>query len=140
MIEKVKNFCGRTGQPVPETVGSLARCILESLALSYAVQISELKDRFECTIDVLHIVGGGSKNRLLNQFTANATGTLVTAGPTEATAIGNILIQAVVSGELASGFDIREVVRRSFPIECFEPRDGSPWQEALWIYQKLTEQ
>ena len=140
MIEKVKNFCGRTGQPVPETVGSLARCILESLALSYAVQISELKDRFGCAIDVLHIVGGGSKNRLLNQFTANATGTLVTAGPTEATAIGNILIQAVASGELASGFDIREVVRRSFPIECFEPRDGSPWQEALWIYQKLIEQ
>jgi len=75
----VKNFCGRTGQPVPETVGSLARCILESLALSYAVQISELKDRFGCAIDVLHIVGGGSKNRLLNQFNANATGTLVTA-------------------------------------------------------------
>jgi rhamnulokinase len=139
MIEKVQDFCKRTGQPVPETPAALARCILESLALSYAFQLSQLESMLGRKIQVLHVVGGGSQNRLLNRFTASAAGIPVTAGPIEATALGNILIQAVASGELGSLADLREVIRNSYTIEEFEPTDSAPWAEALQRYEKLSQ-
>jgi rhamnulokinase len=138
MIEKVQNFCRRTGQPVPETPGALARCILESLALSYASQLAQLQEMLRIQIEVLHVVGGGSQNRLLNRLTASAAGMLVAAGPVEATALGNILIQAVASSELGSLKDLREVIRNSYTIEEFEPEDSAPWSEALHRYESLT--
>jgi rhamnulokinase len=137
MIEKIQDFCRRTGQPVPDSPGALARCILESLALCYADQLSELRERFGCQIEILHVVGGGSQNRVLNQFTANATGIVVAAGPAEATAMGNILIQAAAAGELGSLAEIREIIRRSCRIETFEPDDRFPWLDALRRYQTL---
>ena len=138
MIEKVQGFCQRTGQPIPETPAALARCILESLALSYAFQLVQLKQMLGIDIKVLHVVGGGSQNRLLNRFTASAAGVLVAAGPVEATALGNILIQAVASGELGSLSDLREVIRNSYTIEEFEPEDPAPWAEALQRYENLS--
>jgi rhamnulokinase len=138
MIEKVQNFCRRTGQPIPETRAALARCILESLALSYASQLAQLQEMLGIKIQVLHVVGGGSQNRLLNRLTASAAGMLVAAGPVEATALGNILIQAVASGELGSLKDLREVIRNSYTIEEFEPEDAAPWAEALQRYESLT--
>jgi rhamnulokinase len=86
----------------------------------------------------LHVVGGGSQNRLLNRLTASASGMVVAAGPVEATALGNILIQAVASGELGSLKDLREVIRNSYTIEEFEPEDAAPWAEALQRYENLT--
>ena len=138
MIAKVQNFCRRTGQAIPETPGALARCILESLALSYASQLAQLEQMLGIEIKVLHVVGGGSQNRLLNRLTASAAGMLVTAGPVEATALGNILIQAVASGELGSLKDLREVIRNSYTIEEFEPEDAAPWADALQRYENLT--
>jgi len=138
MIEKVQDFCRRTGQVIPETPGALARCILESLALSYAFQLGQLQEMLGTQIKVLHVVGGGSQNRLLNRFTANAAGMLVTAGPVEATALGNILIQAIASGELGSLGDLREVIRNSYVIEEFEPEASASWAEALQRYENLT--
>ena len=111
----------RTGQETPTTAGGLARCILESLALRYAAVLDELREISGVAPDTLHVMGGGSRNRLLNQLTADATGLTVIAGPAEATAVGNLLVQAKALGHLGSLAEIREVVRASFPPERFEP-------------------
>ena len=139
MIEKIQSFCQRSGQPVPESAGALARCTLESLALSYACQIEVIQKSFGQRVNVIHVVGGGSRSRLLNQLTADAAGLQVVAGPVEATALGNLLIQAVASGELGSQADIREVVRNSFEIESFFPQNREPWIEALNRYKSLEQ-
>jgi rhamnulokinase len=139
MIEKIQSFCRRSGQPIPESPGALARCTLESLALSYACQIEVIQKNFGQNVNLIHVVGGGSKSRLLNQFTADAAGLPVLAGPVEATALGNLLIQAVAAGELGSQADIREVVRNSFAIESFSPRNREPWIEALNRYRSLEQ-
>jgi rhamnulokinase len=139
MIEKIQSFCQRSGQPIPESPGALARCTLESLALSYACQIEVIQKSFGQAVNLIHVVGGGSKSRLLNQFTADAAGLPVLAGPVEATALGNLLIQAVATGELGSQADIREVVRNSFEIESFSPRNRDPWIEALNRYKSLEQ-
>jgi rhamnulokinase len=138
MIEKIQSFCRRTEQPVPEDAASLARCILESLALSYATQLDQLSSLLNKKLEVLHVVGGGSQNRLLNQFTANASGLRVTAGPVEATALGNLLIQAIAAGELGSLAELREVIRRSYAIDEFAPRETASWTEGKEKFSKIT--
>jgi rhamnulokinase len=140
MIERIRSFCKATAQTAPETPGEIARCILESLALSYADMIDQLRITFGFQIDSLHIVGGGSQSKLLNQFSADATGLPVLAGPVEATALGNVLIQAVTDGELASLSEMRQIIRNSFSIERFEPIRSDQWMAALERYRSITRQ
>jgi len=138
MPDKVLSFCSETGQAEPESVGAIVRCILESLALAYRTNLQTIERLTGRNICKLHIVGGGSKNKLLNQFAANATGRLVLAGPDEATAIGNILIQALVAGELSSREDIRSTVRNSFPITHHQPAEQNLWKAAAARFTELT--
>jgi rhamnulokinase len=138
MIEKIQSFCRRTNQPIPDDAASLARCILESLALSYGTQLDQLSSLLNKKLEVLHVVGGGSQNRLLNQFTANASGLRVTAGPVEATALGNLLIQAIAAGELSSLRELREVIRRSYSIDEFLPQETDSWSEGKARFRKIT--
>jgi rhamnulokinase len=134
MPEKIRQFCADTGQAVPRTKGEIVRVALESLALKYRFVLEHLEELTGRHLEPLHIFGGGVKNRLLDQFSADATGRTVIAGPVEATAIGNILMQIITLGELSSLQDARQLVRHSFEIEEFHPRDNDGWASA---YQKL---
>ena len=130
MPEKIAAYCRETGQPAPETPGQLARCVYESLALSYQGALKSIEQIIGRSISRLHIVGGGSKDELLNQLAANATGRTVFAGPVEATACGNVLIQALTLGHLPNLSALREVVRASFPIRQFQPEQSEAWEQA----------
>jgi rhamnulokinase len=136
MPQKIVLFCSETGQPAPETPGQYVRCIFESLALLYRVTLEELEQLSGRTIHRLHIVGGGSQSALLNQFAANASGRQTVAGPVEATAIGNVLLQAVALGHLGSLAALRQVVRDSFALQTFEPIAPEAWGAA---YQRFIE-
>ncbi len=125
---RVREFCAETGQPVPEDAGTLIRVLLESLALRYAAAVDQLAAAAAHRIETIHVVGGGANNRLLCRLTAGATGLPVRAGPVEATAIGNLVVQAIAGGELASVAQARELVARSFPATTYEP--GGDWSEA----------
>ena len=125
---QVRTFCAETGQPIPGDVGTLIRVILESLALRYGVALAELARASGHPIDAIHVVGGGSNHRLLCRLTAGATGLPVRAGPVEATAIGNLAVQAITAGELASVAEARELVARSFPVTAYDPEGD--WVEA----------
>ena len=137
MPDRIASFCRETGQTVPETKGAILRCALESLALLYRKTLQDIETMTGNRVDVLHIVGGGSRNRLLNQWTANALNRKVVTGPIEATAAGNILIQALALGHLDSIEDARKVVSKSFPTEPFEPVDQSKWDSAFEVFQSL---
>jgi rhamnulokinase len=134
MPAAIQACCRESGQAAPQDKGAILRCALESLALEYrrvAEQIDRLTGIFHPTI---HIIGGGSQNRLLNQLTAKATGRTVIAGPAEATAIGNILVQAIAMGEISSLAEGREIVRNSIKPEIYEPQMTSEWDEAYERY------
>jgi rhamnulokinase len=137
MPDKIQAFCKETGQPEPKTPGALVRCALESLALLYARTLRQIERLLQRKIQRLHIVGGGSQNTLLNQFTANALQIPVIAGPTEATAIGNILIQAIALGHLTSLQHAREVVQSSFEVTRVEPQELDQWQAQTDRFEKL---
>lgn len=132
---KLRRFARDTDQPEPESAGQLVRCCLESLALSYRHTLDLLEPILGREVDVLHLVGGGTQNRLLNQLTASAVGRPATAGPVEATAIGNVLVQAIGCGVLGGLSDLRQVVRDSLPIEAIEP--GPPTPAA--IFERFTQ-
>jgi len=134
MPDAIRAFCRRAGQTAPETEGAVIRCAIESLAMRYRQVLAWLEELIGGRIDVIHIVGGGTQNRLLCQATADACNRRVLAGPVEATALGNVLMQAVSSGDLASVADAREVVRRSFPVEEYNPGDSAAWNDA---YQRF---
>ncbi len=131
MLSSIQTFCHRTDQPVPETCGQFVRCIFESLSLRYRQVIEDINRLTGRKIEILHVVGGGSRNVLLNQFTANACGIPVIAGPAEATAIGNVLMQAVATGELDSIQTGRKLVTDSFELMTFSPRFQEEWDEAF---------
>ncbi|MBN1452868.1 MAG: rhamnulokinase [Anaerolineales bacterium] len=137
MVECIQSFCYETGQSAPQTDGEVVRCILENLALEYRWGTEKLRELSGRTLPVIHIIGGGSRNRLLNQFTADATGCEVIAGPVEATAIGNILLQAIALGELSSLEEGRALVRRSFDVTIYKPNNRPPWDEAYSRYLAL---
>jgi rhamnulokinase len=137
MVSRIQTFCRATGQVVPDTRGEVIRCILESLALEYRRVAERLAELVARPLPAIHIIGGGSRNRLLNQFAANATGRTVVAGPVEATAIGNILVQAIALGHLGNLGEARALVRRSFQVESYEPRDLAAWDEAYEQYLTL---
>ncbi len=130
MLEKVANtaLCG--GQPAPESPGQFVRCCLESLALAYRDKLALLESILGRQFDVIHIVGGGGKNDLLCQMTADATGRRVVVGPYEATALGNALIQAMASGDVADLTTLRQIVARSFDMTTYEPSQPHQWAQA----------
>jgi rhamnulokinase len=138
MPAKIAEHCRRTGQQPPATHAEFARTILESLGLRYRQVLESLEALLGRHLDVIHIVGGGSRNRVLNQLVADSTGRKVVAGPTEATAAGNILVQAMASGAISGLAEAREVVRNSFPLEVVEPRDRTGWGEAYERYQEVA--
>ena len=138
MPTAIRERCRATGQRVPEDAGEVVRCALESLALAYRQTFDELAEIRGTPVDTVHIVGGGSQNRLLCQFTADACGVPVVAGPVEATAMGNLLVQMIAAGALGSLAEAREVVRASVAVERYEPRDGTAWDEAYGRFRQLA--
>lgn len=137
MTGKIQRYCVLTGQPVPETKGQIARAVYESMAMGYREAFIGFEELKKKRIDVLHIVGGGSKNMFLNQLTANAIGREVIAGPAEATAIGNLMVQVLTSGEVADITQMRDVIRDSFDVESLEPDDTDEWTQQYERYMEI---
>lgn len=135
MPEAIRSFCRKSGQTVPATEGEVIRCALESLALQYRRVLSWLEELTGRRIETIHIVGGGAQNRQLCQAAADACHRPVVAGPVEATAIGNVLTQAITAGAIGSISQAREIVRQSFNVERYEPRDSAAWDAA---YEKFV--
>lgn len=127
MVAAIAGYCRQTGQPVPASPAAYARAILESLAFKYRAVLQSLEELTGTRFDEIRIVGGGSRNRLLNQFTADATGRRVVAGPVEATALGNIAMQMLATGAVGSLAEARAIIERSFPVERFEPEAADLW-------------
>jgi rhamnulokinase len=137
MPEKIRDYCRRTGQHVPDSEGAIVRCALESLALTYRKTLEQLEDILNKKLDPLHMVGGGTQNKLLCQFAADATGRRVVAGPVEATAIGSVMMQALALKQIQSLDEGREIVRRSFDVATFEPKVAGAWDEAFERFRNL---
>ena len=135
MEKAIAEYCRATGQAVPEKRGQVVRCIFESLALRYRQVLENLRSLSPRPIDTLHVIGGGSRNDLLNQFTANAIGIPVVAGPSEATAIGNVMIQAMAAGEATDVAGMRQLINRSIPLKTYQPQDMEAW-DAAYIHFK----
>lgn len=133
MPKAIQAFCRATGQHIPHTEGELIRCAYESLALKYRQVLGWLEQLTGNRIEVIHIVGGGSRIGILNQFTADACQRPVIAGPVEATALGNLLVQVRSSGELSSLAEMRRVVRASSKVTTYEPGPAAPWEAAASI-------
>ena len=140
MPSRIQQFCVRTGQRLPETRGEIGRCALESLALKYRWVLEKLEIMLGERLHTLHIVGGGSQNQLLCQLTADATQRLVVAGPAEATALGNILMQALARGRISSLDEAREVVRHSAEVITYEPRAAAGWDDAYGRFLNIRAQ
>ena len=138
MPARVRKFCVATGQDEPQEPGAVVRCILASLALGHGRAIRSLSAATGATPPAIHMVGGGARNSLLCQLTADATGLPVLAGPYEATLLGNLLVQVMALGELSSIEEARAVVRRSFAPMTFEPRESAAWPEARQRFETLS--
>lgn len=138
MITEIQEYCRETGQEVPRTAGELARCIYDSLAICYAVELAKMEQITGKTIKKLHIVGGGSNNTFLNQLTADTCGIPVLAGPGEATAIGNIIVQMVATSGFGTLEEGREAIERSFELHSYLPNEKP--QQAIEKYHALTKQ
>jgi rhamnulokinase len=139
MVEAIAKFCRLTGQPPPPSPAHVVRCVLESLALKYRFTLEEIRRLAGQKIVAIHVIGGGSKNELLCQFTADATGIKVVAGPAEATALGNILVQALGLGYVRSLSDIRSIVRESVELKTYEPGQTAPWDRAFNRFRELVQ-
>jgi rhamnulokinase len=139
MLAAIARYCRETGQQEPDGPPGYTRAILESLAFKYRHVIESLEELTAQPIEEIQIVGGGSRNRLLNQFTADATGCTVLAGPVEATALGNIAVQMMGTGAVTSLADARRLIERSFPVERFEPRDQDRWDSHYRRFQEYLE-
>jgi rhamnulokinase len=131
MPEAIRAYCRKTGQQPPATEASVIRSILESLALKYRLLIEQMEGIVGHPVEKIHVIGGGSQNKLLCRFTADAAGRPVSAGPAEATAIGNILVQAMARNEVGSHEALRTIVRDSFEPAGYEPRQDKAWREAF---------
>ncbi len=130
MPKAIQDFCRETKQPVPKTEGELVRCCYESLALKYGEVLAALEEITGESVEVIHIVGGGSQNKVLSQFAADVCQRPVVTGPVEATALGNVLTQVRASGELTSLAEMREVIRTSSGVQRYEPKPSAAWAEA----------
>ena len=133
-------LCARTGQDAPTDRGILLRTVYESLALKYRVVNEQISHVLDNTTRVVHIVGGGSKNKLLNQFTADALGLPVSAGPEEATAVGNFMVQALGLGLISSMHEALPLIRAAFPIETYAPRDAGAWDVQVERFRRICEE
>jgi rhamnulokinase len=138
MEEAIAAFCRKTGQAAPASRGACLRCVYESLALKYRLVHEQLAEITGKRAKTIHIVGGGSNNLMLNQFTADACGLPVVAGPSEATAVGNIMVQAVGLGLLRSLADAQPLLRKAFPIKEYKPRDPAGWNAPYARFQALV--
>jgi rhamnulokinase len=138
MPHAIRDYCKQTGQPQPQSEGAVIRCALESLALRYRMVLGWLERLTGGTIDTIHIVGGGTQNRLLNQMAADACNRHVVAGPVEATAIGNLMMQAVSAGEIGSIAAARQIIRHSFDVLEYQPQRPEMWNYAYERFVKLV--
>ncbi|MBQ7156437.1 MAG: rhamnulokinase [Bacteroidaceae bacterium] len=138
MVEAIQDYCRRTGQPVPQTYKEIARCIFQSLAMRYRQVLGYLKSMAPFPIEVLHVIGGGTKNVYLMQMAANAIGMKVVTGPMEGTAIGNIMLQAKAAGLVDDMFDMRRIIADSIELVSYEPRDTEEWNAAYQQYLRVT--
>lgn len=139
MPEAIADYCKKSGQGRPDSHAHIIRCVYDSLALKYRYTLEQIRTVSELPIEKIHIIGGGANNRFLNQLTADATKLKVIAGPTEATATGNILVQAKAMGALDSLAEMREVVRNSFEVEEFLPNPDLDWDDAYEKYKILVQ-
>jgi rhamnulokinase len=137
MPRAITESCRVCGEPLPENTGQFVRCILESLALAYRHTLVQIKEIRAAPVERIHVIGGGSQNTLLGQMTADATGLPVFAGPGEATAVGNILVQAMAAAEFRSLSELRRIVRESFPPVLYEPRRDPRWDNAYDRFREL---
>jgi rhamnulokinase len=138
MPAQIKQYCQDTEQPIPQSEGEIVRCILESLAFRYRLVLEQLEELTGIRYSGMHIVGGGSQNTLLCQFTANAIGRPVWAGPVEASAIGNILVQYMALGQINGLQEARAVVKNSFPVIAYEPESTAEWCDAFAAFKRVT--
>jgi rhamnulokinase len=136
MPAAIAEACRRTGQSAPDSPAACARAIFESLALKYRVVLDSLEVLTGTTIATVRVIGGGARNRLLNRLVADATGRVVIAGPVEATALGNLAMQMLSTGAVASLDDARDVIERSFPTERYEPERTGRWEP---IYRRFRD-
>lgn len=134
MVKAIQNYCKESGQPVPTKIGEISRMIFEGLAFRYRQIFNQFKEFSKNPINKMYIVGGGSQNDLLSQFTSNVINLPVDSGPAEATTIGNILMQAIATKEIDSLQDLRRIVRKSFEIKSFKPKNASEWNST---YEKF---
>ena len=133
----IREICQQTNQTVPQTVGAVVRCVLESLALAYREVLEQVMSVADRSVSTIHIVGGGTQNELLNQMTADATGLPVVTGPVEATVIGNALVQLIALGEIEDLAQARQVVAGLDELKRYEPKDTGVWDEMYGRYQNL---
>ncbi len=137
MLDAIAAYCAKTGQAPPEGVGAIARSVFESLALKTRVVVDRIAGLTGTVPEVIHMVGGGSRNELLCQMTADATGRPVVAGPAEGTATGNVLLQAVTAGRLKSLAELREVVRKNVSPARYEPSGAESWRKRYERFMEL---
>jgi rhamnulokinase len=139
MATAISAYCRQTGQPEPSDAPAYARAILESLAFKYRIVLDALEKLTGTPFEQIRVVGGGARNRLLNQFTADATGRRVVAGPVEATALGNIAMQMLATQSVASLDEARAIIDRSFPVERYEPSNADRWSQQYQRFQDYAE-
>lgn len=139
MVAAIDSFCRRTQQPCPKSPGAYARAVLEGLALRYRAVVRDIERLTGIPIRHIRVIGGGSRNRLLNQFTADATGQPVIAGPVEATALGNIAVQMLATGEVSSLAEVRGMIETSFPTESFKPLETHKWEKHAQRFRHYCE-
>ena len=137
MPQRIADTCRETGQPIPGTPGAVVRCALESLSLLYARTLRESEKLVGWRANTVHIVGGGSRNELLNQLTADAANIRVVAGPAEATASGNVLVQAIAAGAVRDLAEARKIVGNSFDTKIFEPNPSETIEAARTRFDQL---
>ena len=138
MVEAIKDYCRKTGQPVPEDYRAMARCIFESLAMRYRQVLGYLKEMAPFAIEKLHVIGGGSRNGYLMQMAANSIGMPVVTGPVEGTAIGNIMLQAKAAGVVNDMFEMRGIIADSIETKTYLPQETERWEKAYAEYEKVT--
>ena len=138
MLEAIRQYCRQTNQVVPETPAEICRCIFDSLAMRYKQVFQWLQEFSSTPLNILHIIGGGSLNQYLNQFTANATGMTVLAGPQEGTAIGNIMLQAKAAGIVKDIWEMRKIIANSLQLVRYEPQDQAVWDAAFETYLNIV--